>query len=217
MEREYIYAWSRTERILHWALVLAVAALTFSGFYIHWPFIDGSAAGGIDVMAWMRFAHFAGAYVLIVAVIVRVYLAFASRFDADWRDFGPWRNLRGVPDMVGYYLFLKSSHRPYRRYNPLQALTYLFWLLLILFFTVTGLALYHGRIFGIVSAPAAFGWVNTWLGGESYTRLWHYLAMWLFLITIAVHVYMATITTWVNRDHTLRAIITGYKVKARRA
>ena len=59
--------------------------------------------------------------------------------------------------------------------------------------------------------------MNTVLGGESYTRIWHYLAMWVFLILVAVHVYMAAMTTWANRDHTFRSIITGYKVKPRRA
>jgi Ni/Fe-hydrogenase 1 B-type cytochrome subunit len=217
MEREYIYAWCRTERIVHWVVALAVTVLTLTGFYIHWPFIEGGAPGGVDVMAWMRFAHFAGAYALILGLIVRVYLAFASRFDADWRDFSLWRNLRSVPDILGYYLFLKRSHREFRRYNPLQALTYFFWLLLILFLSLTGFALYRGKIFGILSAPDSFRWVNDLLGGESYSRIWHYLAMWVFLITVAIHVYMAAMTSWTNRDHTFRSIFTGYKVKPRRA
>jgi Ni/Fe-hydrogenase 1 B-type cytochrome subunit len=217
MEQEYIYTWSRTERMVHWVVALAVAVLTLTGFYIHWPFIEGGAPGGVDVMAWMRFIHFTGAYALILGLIVRVYLAFASRFDADWRDFSLWHNLRNVPDIVAYYLFLKRSHREYRRYNPLQALTYLFWLLLILFLSLTGFALYRGGIFGILSAPNSLRWVNDLLGGESYTRIWHYLAMWVFLITVAVHVYMAAMTSWANRDHTFRSIFTGYKVKPRRA
>jgi Ni/Fe-hydrogenase 1 B-type cytochrome subunit len=217
MEREYVYTWSRTERLVHWVVALAVAVLTLTGFYIHWPFIEGGAPGGVDVMAWMRFSHFVAAYALILGLVVRVYLAFASRFAANWRDFSLGRNLRSVPDILGYYLFLKPSHKEYRRYNPLQALTYLFWLFLTMFLALTGFALYRGKIFGILSAPDAFAWVNTLLGGESYTRIWHYLAMWVFLITVAVHVYMAAMTTWTNRDHTLRAIITGYKVKPRRA
>ena len=217
MEREYVYTWSRTERIVHWIIALGVAVLTLTGFYIHWPFIEGGAPGGVEVMAWMRFAHFVAAYALILGLIIRVYLAFASRFDADWRDFSLWRNLRSLPEILGYYLFLKRSHGVYRRYNPLQALTYFFWLLLILFFSLTGFALYRGKIFGILSAPNTFRWVNDLTGGESYTRIWHDLAMWAFLITVAVHVYMAAMTSWTNRDHTFRSIFTGYKVKPRRA
>jgi Ni/Fe-hydrogenase 1 B-type cytochrome subunit len=215
MEREYLYVWSRTQRAVHWVIALAVALLTLTGFYIHWPFIEGGAPGGVGVMAWMRFSHFVGAYALILGLVVRVYLAFGSRFDADWRDFAPWPNLREVPGVAGYYLFLKPHHKEYRRYNPLQALTYLFWLFLVLFLALTGFALYHGKVFGIFSAQAAFGWVNRLFGGEPFTRVWHYLAMWVFLITVAIHVYMAALTAWTNRDHTFRSMITGYKVKPR--
>lgn len=217
MEREYTYAWSFTERIIHWVIALAVAVLTLTGFYIHWPFFEGSAPGGLEVMAWMRFSHFVAAYALILGLVVRVYLAFASLFDADWRDFGLWRNIRNAPDILSYYLFLKRGHKDYRRYNPLQALTYFFWLFLILFLALTGFALYRGSVFGVLSAPDSFAWVSMLLGGEAYTRIWHYLAMWVFLITAAIHVYMAAITAWTNRDHTFRSIITGYKVKPRRA
>lgn len=216
MEREYAYTWSPTQRIVHWAIVLAVTVLTLTGFYIHWPFLEGGEPGGVGLMAWMRFFHFVAGYALVLGLLVRVYLAFASVFDADWRDFGLWRNLRNVPDILGYYLFLKRGHKEYRRYNPLQALTYLFWVFLILFLTLTGFALYRGAVFGILPAPGSFRWVSALLGGESYTRIWHYLAMWAFLITVAIHVYMATITAWMNRDHSFRSIITGYKLKPRR-
>jgi Ni/Fe-hydrogenase 1 B-type cytochrome subunit len=168
-------------------------------------------------MAWMRFSHFVAAYAFILGLVVRIYLAFASMFDADWRDFGLWRNLRNVPDILCYYLFFKANHKEYRRYNPLQALTYLFWVVLILFLTLTGFALYRGSVFGIIPAPDSFHWVNSLLGGESYTRIWHYLAMWVFLITVAIHIYMGAMTAWINRDHTFRSIFTGYKVKPRRA
>jgi Ni/Fe-hydrogenase 1 B-type cytochrome subunit len=217
MEREeYIYRWNFTYRIHHWLIVLAAAVLALTGFYIHWPFLRGTP-GGIDLMGWMRFSHFVAGYALILGLVVRIYLAFMSTFCADWREFGIWRNLRNVPSTLGYYLFIKPTHEEHGRYNPLQALTYLFWVFLILFLTVTGFALYRGKVFGIMPAPDSFQWVNTLLGGESYTRIWHYLATWLFLITVTAHVYMASLTAWVNRDHTFRSIMSGYKLKPRRA
>ena len=217
MEREeYIYRWNLTYRMHHWVIVVALAILTLSGFYIHLPFLRG-AANGIGLMAWMRFSHFVGGYALILALVARVYLAFMSTFCADWREFGIRQNLRNAPAMLGYYLFIKPAHKEQGRYNPLQALTYLFWVFLILFLTLSGFALYRGRVFGFIPAPDGFQWVNALLGGESSTRIWHYLATWVFLITVAVHIYMAGITTWVNRDHTFRSIFSGYKLKARRA
>ncbi len=214
MERKYEYSWNLTYRIDHWVRALALAVLIFTGFYIHDPFISGGGPGSFPVMAWMRFAHFTAAYILILGLVVRVYLAFNSRFDADWRDFGILRNLRDIPDILPYYLFLKDTHKEYRRYNPLQALTYVFWVFLVIFLVLTGFALYRGQVFGFIPAPDSFYWVNLLLGGEQNTRIWHFLAMWVFIITIAIHIYMATMTTWVRRDHTVRSMLSGYKIKA---
>jgi Ni/Fe-hydrogenase 1 B-type cytochrome subunit len=213
MTTQYEYWWSVSYRIDHWIRVIALVVLTFTGFYIYWPFLPGGAEGGFAVMGWMRFAHFVSAYILILGLIVRLYLAFRSTFDADWRDFGLVKNVRNIPDILLYYLFLKDTHKEYRRYNPLQALTYLFWVFLIIFMTLTGFALYRGTVFGLIQAPDAFEWVNTLLGGRSYTRIWHFLGMWVFLITIAVHVYMAASVGLIQRDHTFRSMFTGYKLR----
>ncbi|HEY4485964.1 MAG TPA: Ni/Fe-hydrogenase, b-type cytochrome subunit [Nitrospiria bacterium] len=214
MEREYQYVWNKTYRIDHWVRVLAIAALSLTGFYIHWPFLPSGEWGGVGVMAWMRFVHFVSAYVFILGLVVRVYLALNSTFDADWQDFSLLQNIKNIPDVLLYYLFLKDSHKKYRRYNPMQALTYLFWACLILFMTATGFALYHGKVFGLFSAPSAFGWVNLLLGGESYTRIWHFIGMWIFLVTASIHVYMAAMYAWIHRDHTFRSMFSGYKLKA---
>ena len=208
------YHWNWAYRIDHWVRVLALVVLTVSGFYIQWPWRTGDAgyvAGSFPTMAWMRFAHFVAGYIFLLGLIVRLYLAFNSKFVADWRDFGIWRNLRRIPDITLYYLFLKRSHQNYRRYNPLQALTYLFWAVIIVVQSLTGFALYHGNVFGILPAPESFMWVQHLLGGEPNVRLVHQLVMWLFLITAAVHVYMAAMVTWTERDHSFRAMFTGYR------
>jgi len=211
MERELIRQWSLSYIIDHWVRVVAIAGLIVTGFYIHWPFLPGGA--GSAIMAWMRFTHFVAAYALLLGLVIRVYLAFRSTFDRDWRDFSLVENLRNVPDMVGYYLFLKGSHRDYRKYNPLQALSYLAVGVAILLAALTGAALYHGNLFGFIPAPGSFRWVNGLLGGEPATRVWHILIMWFFIVFALIHVYMAIVSTLVNRDRSLRSIFTGYKLK----
>lgn len=217
---EYHYEWNVAYRIDHWVRVAVFTVLVFTGFYIEHPFAGlwGSNhpayhAHAWPVMAWMRFAHFAAGYALVLGLVVRVYLALFSRFDADWRDFGPWRNLRDVPDIARYYLFLKPGHKAYRRYNPLQALTYLVWAALLVVQVLTGFALYHGTVFGVLRAPDRFRWVQHLLGGEPNVRLVHQLVMWFFLVTIVVHVYMAAMATWTRRDRSFRAMFTGYTIK----
>ena len=211
MENIYKREWSAGYIIEHWVRVISIVVLTFTGLYIHWPFIAGGPESFI--MAWMRFFHFTAAYALILGLVVRVYMAFRSTFDNDWKDFSIIENLKNVPDILGYYLFIKGSHKDYRKYNPLQALAYLFVAVVIIFTALTGGALYHGRVFLILSAPASFQWVSSLLGGESYTRIWHILAMWFFIIFILIHVYMSIMITMINKDRTFSSIFTGYKLK----
>lgn len=203
--------WSTGYILDHWIRVIAVAVLVFTGLYIHWPFIAGGPESFI--MASMRFFHFLAAYALILGLVVRIYMAFRSTFDADWRDFSVVGNLKNVPDILGYYLFLKGSHKDYRRYNPLQALAYLFTALVVILTVLTGGALYHGSLFGVIRSPNAFQWVNTLLGGEQNTRIWHVLFMWYFIVFMLVHVYLALMTTMIDKDRTFTSIFTGYKLK----
>ena len=211
MKEDRIRAWSLGYILDHWVRVASIVVLTFTGIYIHTPFIAGGPESGI--MASMRFFHFIAAYALVLGLVVRVYMAFRSTFDADWRDFGIIRNLKDLPDILGYYLFIKGSHKEYRRYNPLQVFAYLFTALVILFAAFTGAALYHGHAFGFIPCPESFRWVNNIMGGESYTRIGHILAMWYFIIFVLIHVYMAVSITLVNRDRTLTSIFTGWKLK----
>ncbi len=210
MENTLTKEWSLGYILDHWIRFLAIAVLVFTGFYIHTPFIKGGPESFI--MAWMRFFHFVAAYALIVGLVVRVYMAFKSTFDADWKDFSVTENLKNVPDILGYYLFIKGSHKDYRKYNPLQALFYLVTGIVIIFTAFTGAAVYHGRLF-LVFPMDSFRWVNRMLGGESYTRILHVLAMWYFIVFMVVHVYMAFMIGWVNKDKTFTSMFTGYKLK----
>src|SRR5512138_2282075 len=106
MEDERIRDWSLGYILDHWTRVAAIAVLIVTGIYIHTPFIGGGPES--SVMASMRFYHFVAAYALILGLVVRVYMAFKSTFDADWRDFGIVRNLKNLPDVLGYYLFIKG-------------------------------------------------------------------------------------------------------------
>ena len=210
MKEELVKDWSLGYILDHWIRVVSIAVLVFTGIYIHTPFI----AGGPDstIMASMRFFHFIAAYTVVLGLVVRVYMAFKSTFDADWKDFSIIENLKNVPDVLAYYLFIKGSHKDYRKYNPLQAFAYLFTGIVIIFTAITGAAMYHGRPF-LIFPMESFRWVNNLLGGESYTRIWHILAMWYFIIFLLIHVYLAITISMINKDRTLSSIFTGYKLK----
>ncbi len=201
-----VYQWNLAFRIDHWVRVIAMFTLIFTGYYIYWPFIAGSDDG--QLMNWMRFLHFVSAYIIVLGLIAHVY------FEKDIDDLLPtWGNLKNVPDILFYYLFIKDSHKEYERYNPLQGITYGFWGTLLIIQTFTGFAIYSGDFFGMVSSQAVFGWVNTLLGGERITRLVHFVIMWIFIITIPVHIYMVILEDLTERNHTIKSMFTGYKLK----
>jgi Ni/Fe-hydrogenase 1 B-type cytochrome subunit len=207
---EPVLEWNWAYIADHWVRVAAMFTLIFTGIYIHTPFI----AGGPDsnIMANMRFFHFFAAYAFLIGLVIRVYIAFFSKFDADWRDFGIMRNLVNVEDILLWYVFLKREHKKYRKYNPLQAYAYLGVAFLMVLAAVTGFAIYHGNILLVIDSQAAFGWVNHLLGGESYTRIAHILIMWCFIVFMVIHVYLSWMNSAVKKDNSFTSIFTGYKL-----
>lgn len=203
---EKIYEWNMVYRINHWIRAISIFTLIFTGYYIYWPFL--SPGEDSQLMNLMRFFHFISMYIIILSFIAQFY------FDKDiWEYLPTWNKIKTVPDMLAYYLFLKDTHEEYGKFNPLQALTYFFWGLLLIIETLTGFAIYSGNIFGIWDSRTAFGWVNNILGGMPITRLVHFAIMWIFIITVPVHVYMVILKELTDRDSTFWSIFTGYKLK----
>ena len=88
--------------------------------------------------------------------------------------------------MVAYYLFLRKTHPCTAKYNPLQKLAYGALLFAIILDAFTGLAMWH------VTQPY-FESIVYVLGGTQAIRQMHYMAMWLFIVITAAHVYIVAI------------------------
>jgi len=207
MERELI--WSTAYRLDHWIRVLSIFTLIITGWYIHAPFFGGGE--GALTMATARWLHFSAAYVLIFGLIVRVYMSFNSKFYADWRDFGLWKNLKGIPAEIAYYVFVRPDGIKNGRYNPLQAYTYLFLLLLLLLMASLGFSMYTGTLFGLADASDSFAWIQNLFGGETMVRNLKFLFTWFILIFILIHVYIVIVATYWDKDNTLGSMFSGYK------
>lgn len=174
--------------VMHWVHLASIAVLIFTGFYIHGPFFGGGS------MSLMRNLHFIFMFVLILTAIVRVWWAFLGGGSSspgsrtrirDSRHFGVQRENKGQSfQTLKYYLFLRRTHPPKAKYNPLQKLTYMFWLLLIVLQAVTGFAIWTPTQESLL--PLTY-----LLGGVMYVRMYHYVIMWLFIITTAVHIYLS--------------------------
>lgn len=166
-------------RIYHWLHLASMVVLVFTGFFIHYPFFQGS-------MGTMRFLHFVAMYVLIFNLIIRLSFAFLSK-SRDFRMFGlgmvVWRNLFGT---LAYYLFLKKELPEEVRgvYNPPQRLAYIVFAPLIVIQAMTGFALY-------TPTEGYFTWLTSMAGGLEMVRVWHFSIMWVFILIVAIHVYLS--------------------------
>ena len=83
-----VYVWQYPLRLVHWGLVLCIGALSFTGYYIHNPFIVGQTKTPF-LMGWFRFAHEAFGMAFIAFFLLRLYLFFAGDRWARWQAMVP--------------------------------------------------------------------------------------------------------------------------------
>jgi len=211
--------WSAAIRINHWAMAAAIVVLIVTGFYIADPFTvyQGETTDKM-FMGEVRFWHLLFGIFLLFLVIWRIYLAFFSRFHADWKDFLVWVNLKGLVNQVRFYLLI-DKEEPERDerylYGPTQSLTYLGLLAIIICMVVTGLILmgagYHAGLSGF--AYKVLRPVERMLGGLAMVRYIHHILTWCFVLFIPVHVYMAFWHDALLKQGTVSSMISGVLFK----
>ncbi len=164
-------------RIMHYIHLICMVLLAVSGFYIHRPFVPG-------LMGTMRTMHFIAMYIVGLNLIARIYWAIFGA-NGDIRRFLPEKENKGklIP-IISYYLFIRRQHPVTAKFNTLQKTTYNFWALLLVAQGITGLSLYWPHL-------SFFNSLNYLVGGLMVMRTIHYLIMWVFIITIAIHIYLS--------------------------
>src|ERR1700751_3260234 len=68
-----VYVWQYPLRLVHWGIVISIAALSFTGYYIHSPFIIGQVKWPF-LMGWFRFVHEAFGMLFAALLLLRLYL-----------------------------------------------------------------------------------------------------------------------------------------------
>ncbi|WP_022670761.1 Ni/Fe-hydrogenase, b-type cytochrome subunit [Hippea alviniae] len=217
------YEWTIGIRFLHWITFIAIAVLTFTGFYIASPFWFVHTPGTKEAykifsMANVRLIHFIAAYVFIFAIILRLYYAFFSRHDADWKYF-----LFGWLDVKGWFLTLKNylTFKPYGveglksdKYNPVQSLAYFAFILFSILQIITGIILYtmnDNSIRGVAFVQKLLFPVVQLFGGYPNVRIAHHLITWFFIVFVIAHVYMVIAHDIGEKNGSLSSMFTGYK------
>jgi thiosulfate reductase cytochrome b subunit len=153
-----------------------------------WARLGGWLAGGIN---W----HFFLMWPLVLNGLLYLGYLVASR---EWRSlaFSP-RDVKPAIAMQKYYLRLRKEHPPQGKHNALQKAAYSFILVLGVLSVLSGLALWK---------PVQLHRLTAAFGGYELARYWNFVAVWLFVAFILVHVTLV----FVADPASLRAMITGW-------
>jgi len=198
-----VYLYTRYQRLWHWLMAASIVLLLLTGLEVHF----------VDCFPLLGFAHAvrlhnALALVLIVNAVLSLFYHLVT---TDIRQFiprGPTL-FRDVLSQARFYLhgiFVGAPHplprTPQRHLNPLQQVTYLMLLnVLIPFQVVTGILIWlTGRQPGLaVDLPGLY-----------LIAPLHNLGSWALLAFVVAHLYL--ITTGHTLGSNLRAMITGYDI-----
>ncbi|MEO8062420.1 MAG: cytochrome b/b6 domain-containing protein [Pseudomonadota bacterium] len=210
-------------RVMHWINVIALLALLMSGLQIfnahptlNWgrQSYDGSAPflelpngfpgwATLPGMRWLSMGrnwHFFFAWVLVINGLTYILHSVVSRHlqrdlaptRTDWRSIGQ--------SILDHLRFRHPTGEAARRYNVLQKLTYLIVIFgLIPFIVLMGLAM-SPRIDALIP-----GWIDL-VGGRQSARTLHFIAAFLLVLFVLVHVFEVIITGFWNN---VRSMITG--------
>jgi Ni/Fe-hydrogenase 1 B-type cytochrome subunit len=204
------YVWELPVRVSHWFIFLSVVVLSFTGYYMHNPFII-TRSNTAYLMGTMRFIHLIAAAVFISAFLWRFYWFFVGNEWSRWSAFVSLRRerWRGMWRMVSYYTFFRKNIAHYVGHNALAASAYMLIFTLMFIEILTGLALFSYTVSNHV-LTFFIGWLPR-LINISYLRLTHFCIMFGFFIFVIHHVYSAVLVSWEERNALIESIFTGYK------
>ncbi len=205
-----IYVWEVPVRAVHWTIFLSIVILSFTGYYLHNPFIVVRGQGGY-FLATMRFIHEVTAFVFTMAFLIRIYWAFVGNKYARWSAFIPTtrRQLRSIVDMLKYYLFLRWRAPSEVGHNSLAALAYVGIYVLFLIQILTGFALYSNDV-GTGIWHTLFSWLPGVVNIQTQREI-HFFIMFMLIGFTIHHIYSSWLVSREKRNGTLDSIFSGYK------
>ncbi len=209
-----VYVWELPVRVFHWVNAFCIVALCATGYVIgNPPAIQHATPPSENYwFGYVRFVHFAVAFLFIANFLGRIYWAFAGNKFARWRNYLPLtrRQWRGIGDTLKVDIFLLTPKPVYDiGHNSLAAVTYFGVFLLFIVQSVTGLCMFYASSDSVL-APY-FERFLIWTGGFFLFRDIHHIVMWLFILFTMVHVYLVFYHDYIERNGVASSIIGGWK------
>lgn len=215
-ERKAVYEFSIGLRLTHWLRAISIVVLVGTGFYLSYVFQSPISTGEpVNFMqAKYRFVHEVAGFLLIACVIFKTYLFFTDKVSKkELASFENLLNLKMWIEQIKFYLFLGKHPKIKGVYNPLQFASYILFYLVIAGIILTGLILYvhvyHDGLGGMLYSILRP--IEAMLGGLAEVRTWHRILMWVIIVFVVVHIYMAVFNAVKGKDGALDAIFSGYK------
>jgi Ni/Fe-hydrogenase 1 B-type cytochrome subunit len=209
-----VYVWELPVRIFHWVNFAAILLLFTTGLLIGAPLTLWMSAEPFQQhwFGWVRFIHFATAYIFLFNILFRLYWAFVGNKYSRWSSYVPYRR----DQFTGLWETLLVDITSIREKGPisvghnyLAAFTYFVLLFVCLFQVFTGFALYASMSDSWL--PSLFAWVVPLMGGDATVRQWHHIVTWAFPIFTLIHVYLCFYHDYVEGRGTLSSIVGGWK------
>ncbi len=217
IKQSAVYVYEAPVRLWHWVNALAITTLAITGYLIANPFptLQGEP-NTLFVMGYVRFIHFAAAYIFTVAFIGRLYWALVGNEHARelfklpcfrcgfWKEF--WHEIR-------WYSFLEKEPKKYIGHNPLAHLSIVVIITVGGFAMVlTGFALYAEQT-GLGSwQDTLFGWLIPLAGQSQDVRMWHHWGMWIIVVFVMIHIYVAIREDIMSRQSLISTMVSGWRM-----
>lgn len=216
MKRFGVYEFSIGLRLTHWIRAVAIAFLIYSGYYIAYVFISPEISNEptLFMNAKWRMAHQIVGFVLIACMVFKCYLfVFDKHSKKEWISIVDFLNPIVWIKQIKYYLYMGEHPHLKGVYNPLQFAAYLMFYAVLALICLTGLILYahvyHDGFGGLIyDSMRSF---ELMMGGLANVRTIHKICMWIIMIFVVIHVYMAIFNAVKGKNGAMDAIISGYK------
>ncbi|MEJ2575969.1 MAG: Ni/Fe-hydrogenase, b-type cytochrome subunit [Gammaproteobacteria bacterium] len=215
--QEAIYVYEAPLRLWHWVNALAITVLALTGYFIGSPLpsMPGEASGNF-LMGYIRFAHFAAGYVLLIGMLGRIYWAFVGNehsrqlFKLPFWSGSYWKELWFE---IRWYAFLEQEPKKYAGHNPLaQFFMLTMFFLGTVFMIVTGFALYSEGAGQGSWSDKLFGWVIPAMGQSQDVHTYHHLGMWYVLTFVIVHIYASVREDIMSRQSLISSMVSGWRL-----
>jgi Ni/Fe-hydrogenase 1 B-type cytochrome subunit len=213
-EYRRVYVWEMPVRAYHWINAITLTLLIITGYLIGAPIRAFSAVEAYQRywFGWIRFIHFASAYIYVFNFLARIYWGFVGNKYAKWNNFFPLtrKQRQEIIDVVKTDVLQTKLHGAISTgHNSLAAFIYFLTFLAFCAQAITGFALYSSMSNSLL--PRMFTWIVPVLGGEMSVRHLHHVLMWFFVAFIVVHIYLSFYHDYIEGRGTISSIVGGWK------